>query len=210
MSRAGAQQDKGSPCPSPHPITPMGAPKLPNTAHLAPPPLYSHPSGEPRVLPSPKSGHCEGTATPTLLQQQALHARHSLPPSLSLEQPWVCPCSVSSGQLAVRAAVPWRKGRTDSLGTGSLAGSRCSPSLCPRVSRGLAGCQGGSHPGCCACREGRSAAAGARDPHSPGGTHGSRAAPAATASREVGTCEHSWVPAGTQPRCWQGHPGPGQ
>lgn len=87
--------------------------------------------------------------------------------------PASCPCSSSL------------QGRTDSLGTGSLAGSRCSPRLCPRVSRGLAGCQGGSHPGCCACREGKSAAAGARDPHSPGGIHGSKAAPAATANREV-------------------------
>lgn len=96
---------------------------------------------------------------------------------LSLEcvlRPASCPCSSS---LQGRTE-PWHR---------EPGGLQVLPSPCPRVSGGLGWVPGGSHPGYCACREGRSAAAGARDPHSPGGTRESRAAPAATAGREVRT-----------------------
>lgn len=131
MSRARARQDQGSPCSRPHPVTPMGGPYLPSPTL----PIWTpHPSTHtwqesPKSFPVQSPGTVTGTATPTLLQQQAPLAGHPLPPSLSLEWPWVCPWSVSSGQLAVRAAVPC-KGE-QSLGTGSLVGSRSSPARAP-------------------------------------------------------------------------------
>lgn len=148
-----------------------------------------------------------GTATPTLLQQQAPLAGHPLRPpvpgaamGLSLERvlgPASCPCSSSL------------QGRTDSLGTGSLAGSRSSPTCAPG-SGGLGWVPGRFSPRMLRLQRGQvccSRSQGSTQSRWNSWEQGSTRSHCQQGSE--GTCEHSCM-AGTQPRPWQGHPGPGQ
>lgn len=199
------QPGQGSACPnSLHPWVPPPVVSFPSTRSHSPLALAvwtpPHPSthaqqGEPRDPSLSKwPGAAMGTAAPKPLRQRAPLTEHPLPPSLSPERRWVCPRSASVGPASSRCSSSLEGRRMEGHHTESLGGGRVRLLASPQPGP----C--GSHPGCCACREGRSAAGGARDPRSPGGTRGSRAAPAATAGREV---DGRREPDGVGVRGWQ-------
>lgn len=182
-------------------------PQPPSSTHLGyaqpcPPPLYSRRAGRaPKSFTPLKARRCQGAAkgTDTLSPCQHRAQLAQRPPrSLSPRSSRSSPGARPPGWLALSTAVPWqekgwrrrhggKQGQRTALApvqTCSLEGEPGSRTCWePRDSSKPRSC---THPGCCACRGGRSAAGGARGPRSPGETRGHTAAPAATAGREAG------------------------
>lgn len=194
--------------PSPVPVPPAPHSGPLGYAQPCPPPPYSRQAGRaPKsftllrarrcpVLPGCCEGHGHAEPVPAPSAARPAPAPAPLPRSSRSSHESV-PGARPPGWLALSTAVPWQEegwrgvtGRTSGRGQPSPRYERAPW----RVNRG-AGRAGRpraprprscTHPGCCACRGGRSAAGGARGPRSPGETRGHTAAPAATAGREAG------------------------